>query len=141
MRRFLLLTTLAVICASCGADTGTSPTTDAADTRTTLTFAGTIGPGGTKFYSFTVATAGQTDITLVSLRPAAAAVPALATPMALSLGTPAGTGCRVSTTVTAQPAFLPQLTTQTTPTVYCANLTDVGQLVAATAFTIRITHP
>ncbi len=141
MRRFFLLMLTVAVGVSCGNDTVTSPTTDTADTRTDRTFTGTIGPGETKFYSFTVRASGVTEVTLLSLRPATTPVPALTAAMALSIGTPVGTGCRASTTLTVQPALLPQLTASTSPTIYCASVDDVGYLSAPAAFTIRIHHP
>jgi hypothetical protein len=138
-----ILTTLAaaLLCASCGGDSGTSPTTTTETSRSTENFSGTLALFGSQFYSFTVTTSGTTDITLLSLTPAGAATPALTSEVGLGIGTPAGTGCALSSAATVRPALITQLSTTTAPTIYCVNISDLGNLADSVKFTIRIVHP
>lgn len=137
-----ILTTVAValLCAACG-NSPTSPTTPTSTARGTETFSGTLAVRGTEFFSFSVVNAGTTDITLLSLRPAGAATPALASEMGLGLGTPAGIGCALSNATRVRPALAAQLSTTTAPTIYCVAISDVGNLSGDVNFTIRIVHP
>src|SRR5512135_918401 len=104
--------TTAVICllgllaAACGNNNPTTPSTPAGPT--TEVFTGTLAPQGESFYSFTVATAGQVSITLASLVPTAPG-PAISTVMGLGVGTPSGTECAVTNSVTTAPGLTAQL--------------------------------
>src|SRR5262245_31539889 len=96
--RFCALTLLvfaAAIAASCGDNTPTTPTTTA-DTRSNETFGATLNPGQSQFYSFTTVSAGTTDITLVSLRPAGSLTATVSAVVGLGLGTPQMTDCALS---------------------------------------------
>ena len=131
---------LALICAACGdSSSPTAPTTD--PSRVTVIFSGTLAPGDTQFYSFTVGLAGTTDVLLASLRPRGQTRPALSTTVGLGIGTPAGTGCRTSTSLNTQPGLSSQISTSTTATIYCASVYDVGNLTEPVDFTVRIVHP
>ena len=134
---------VALLCSACGnSPATTSPsTTTTTPSRTTELFTGSLAAGDSQFYSFTVGQSGTTDITLVSLTPVGAARPALANPVGLGIGTPAGTGCSLSTALTAQPALTAQLSTSTPATTYCADIYDIGSLTVPAAFTVRIVHP
>lgn len=59
----------------------------------------------------------------------------------LGVGTPAGTGCTVASTLTVAADSTPQVTGTYTPGVYCARISDVGNLSAPAAFVITIAHP
>ncbi len=107
----------------------------------TQTFRDSLAPGEQKFFSFSVDAAGPTDLTLLSLVPVAKALPALTTTMAMSIGTPAGLGCRPLNRVIAQPGLVPQISVPTTPTIYCVNIEDIGNLAESVDFVIRILHP
>ena len=133
---------IALLCSACGNSQTTSPsTTTTTPSRTTELFTGSLAAGDSQFYSFTVGQSGTTDITLVSLTPAGAARPALAKPVGLGIGTPAGTGCGISTALTAQPGLTAQLSTSTTATIYCVDIYDIGSVTDPVAFTVRIVHP
>lgn len=139
-RAWFCALSLALTASSCS--NPAAPDDPTPTTRSVKTFFGTLDPGGTQFYSFTVTATGTTDLTLQILRPAGASVPALATPLLLSLGTPQGTGCGAPLAqVTVQPALLPQISVPTAATTYCAQLADPGNLAAAADFNIRIEHP
>lgn len=146
MRTLLALVAAAALAASCqNAPTAPTNTTPA---RVPQYFSGVLNPGESAFYSFTVAATADTDVTLVSLLPNQAASPALAIPMSIGLGTPAGTDCRTSSTVTTPPGLSPQVTGPTTATIsssaasiYCARIADIGKLTGPVAFIVKIVHP
>lgn len=142
-RRLFTGLVVALLCSACGDSQSTTspsaPTT--APGRSTELFTGNLAPGDSQFYSFTVAQAGTTDITLVSLRPVGASTPALTTPVGIGIGTPAGTGCSISASLTAQPGLAAQLSTSTTATIYCVDIYDIGNVTDVMNFTVRIVHP
>ena len=142
MARSLLAALAAVaFCVACGDDSTTSPSTATPTGRSTEYFVGNLDVQGAQFYSFTVVTSGTTDLTLLSVLPAAATTPALATVVGLGLGTPAGTSCALSAATTVRAALSSQLSTTTAPSIYCVLIADVGNLQDAVHFTIRIVHP
>ncbi len=104
-------------------------------------FSGTLPPDTPQFYSFTSSVGGTTDITLISLRPPGVVTETLSDVVALGLGTPAGTGCAVATSVNAAPGLIAQLSTATTATTYCVDIRNAGTLTGSADFTIRILHP
>ncbi len=141
MRQILTILATALLCAACGGDSSTSPSTPTTLTRTTEYFRANLEVQGSQFYSFTVSASGTTDVTLLSLRPAGAPTPALTTAVGLGVGTPAGTGCALTVAATVQPALSTQLSSTTTPTIYCVNIADIGNLQDTVNFTVRIVHP
>ena len=68
MRGAALLITVAVafVTVACGDDTPTSPSSST-PTTSTVTFAGTLGVGDARFYSFTNAAAGSVSALLASI--------------------------------------------------------------------------
>jgi hypothetical protein len=98
-----------------------------------------VAVGGSRFYSFTVTQNGTVNISLTAV--AGDFVPPTVT-LGLGIGQPSATDCTTTTTVnvTAQTAQ-PQLTNTYAPAVYCAKVTDVGNLFAPAAFTVVIAHP
>jgi hypothetical protein len=130
-----------LLAAACGGSS--TPATPAAPTVTgppTEIFSGTLAVRGSSFYSFTVGTAGQVSITLASLLTTPPG-PALSTVvLGLGLGTPLGTDCSVTNSVTAAPALTAQLISSLTPATYCARVFDLGSLAAPVMFTVRIVH-
>ncbi len=141
IRATLATLAAAVLCAACGNDNVTSPSNTTTITRSTEYFGANLDVHGSQFYSFTVATSGTTDVTLLSMRPADAPMPALTTAVGLGLGTPAGTSCALTATATVQSALTTQLSISTTPTIYCVNIADIGNLRQTVNFIIRIVHP
>jgi hypothetical protein len=96
-----------------------------------------LSVGGSRFYSFTVVQNGIINLTLTSLGPGLPGDVAIE----LSLGQPAGTGCSASSTVTATlDTAAPHLTGTFPPGVYCARVTDTGNLSAAAQFVVAIEH-
>lgn len=133
---FVLL--LALLTVACGSDTPTTPTTP--NLPSTEMFSGTLPVQGSSFYSFTVAATGNVSITLASLVPVAPG-PAVNTVMGLGVGTPSGTECSVTNSVTTAPGLTAQLVNSLTAATYCAKIYDLGALTAPVDFTVRIVHP
>jgi hypothetical protein len=133
---FVLL--LALLTVACGSDTPTTPTTP--NLPSTEIFSGTLPVQGSSFYSFTVAATGNVSITLASLVPVAPG-PAVNTVMGLGVGTPSGTECSVTNSVTTAPGLTAQLVNSLTAATYCAKIYDLGALTAPVDFTVRIVHP
>jgi hypothetical protein len=141
MTRAILLAVLpALLCASCGSDDTMSPS-PTPPTESTETFIGNLDVHGSQFYSFTVTEEGTTNLTLLGLRPSGATFPALTTPVGLGIGTPAGTGCAPTSTMSVQPGLTTQMSTPTTAAIHCVNIYDTGNLTGAVNFVIRIVHP
>jgi len=135
---FVLL--LAFLTVACG-DNPTSPddtaTTTAAVSPTV--FEGTLDQNASNFYSFTVSQSGSitaylASLTLVGHREA------LVFPVRLGVGVPKGEGCAVTVSVDTSPALVTQLTTTLGAGIYCINISDIGALPGAAAFSIRFVH-
>src|SRR5262249_38555773 len=105
---------------------------------TTDEFDGTVKVGGSAFYSFSVSQYGTVNITLTSV--SGAYVPPEVM-LSLGIGTPSGTSCTTSSTVNAAAGSTPQLTGSYDTGVYCANVSDIGNLFAPASFTVTIAHP
>ncbi|MDO8795793.1 MAG: hypothetical protein Q7J25_14370 [Vicinamibacterales bacterium] len=136
---------LALVVAACDGNTTTSPT----DTTTTTTvtvaepsiteaFNDVLRVGSSSLYSFTVTAYGTVNITLTSL--GGAFVPATVQ-VGLGLGTPAGTDCAVTTSLTVSASETAQLTGIQGSGIYCVRIVDIGNLYAPATFTITIAHP
>lgn len=121
---------IAVIAASaaCGKD---SPTT-------TEEFDSTVAVGGSKFYSFTTTTYGTIQITLTGV--SGQFVPSTVM-LAVGLGQPSGTDCVTTTSVNAAAGTSPQVTGAYDAGVYCAKISDIGNLFAPASFTATIAYP
>jgi hypothetical protein len=138
---FLAAAALTVAVAACGS-TPTSPTTATTTTTPTTStqlFEGAIGVGESSFYSFTVTQGGTFTATLASLS-LFGRTPALAVPIRLGVGIPSGQGCAVTQYADTPPGLTPQFTTTLAAGIYCVNISDVGTLPGAAAFSIRFTH-
>jgi hypothetical protein len=133
-----LIALTAMASTGCG-NNDSSTTSPSSTTRSTETFTGTLAVGDSQFYSFTVSQSGTTDITLASLR--ANGYTPLAAPIGLGIGTPAGTGCEMTTTMDAIAALTPQISTSLTTGIHCVDIYDAGTLNAPAPFNIRIVHP
>ena len=141
MRPFaLLLLTAALAGAACGNnDTATTPTTTT-PTTTAEVWTGTLTARGSGFFSFAVINAGTAAVTFGSLVDANTGRP-IETSVGLSLGIPRREECELSTTITASPGLVAQLSSAVNPGIYCAQISDIGNLRTAAAFGVRIVHP
>ena len=133
------LCVIGALTVACGSDnTPSTPTTPLLPSSEVFT--GTLGAQGSSFYSFTVATSGNVSITLASLVPKAPG-PAVNTVMGLGVGTPDGTTCAVTNSVTTAPGLTAQLVNSLTPATYCAKIYDSNQLTDPVDFAVHIMHP
>jgi hypothetical protein len=135
---------LLVAAGACGKDNSassaspTAPTTTAVPPTTTDEFDATVPVGGSAFYAFSVSQYGTVNITLTSVT--GAYVPATVM-LGVGIGTPSGTSCTITNAVNAAAGSTPQLTGTYDTGVYCANVSDVGNLFAPATFTLTIAHP
>src|SRR3989442_15915707 len=113
---------MAVAGAACGGNSPTAPATTTSS-GSTENFTGSLGPQGSSFYSFTVATTQTVSIALTSLT-ANSAGPASTFAVRLGLGVPLGTDCSVNNSVDTAAGLTTQLTASVNPDVYCVKISD-----------------
>jgi hypothetical protein len=142
--RLVVVAFLAALTVACGDDDSpTSPTDTTAATTpatTTVTYAGTIGVGGSRFYSFTNAAAGAVSAFLGSVTATDSRLP-LAMPLELGIGVPAGTGCATTMAQIVTPGLASQMSVSLAAGVFCVRVADAGELRAPVTFAVRFTHP
>jgi len=132
---------LALAMAACGSsDSSTSPTTTT--TPTTELFEGKLqSRGDSMFFSFTVSTAGNVDVTLAAVTGATSPGASTNLALGLGLGSPLATDCNLTTQTTTRPGLTAQLTgSNFSPAIYCVRVFDVGNLTTPVNFAIRIVH-
>jgi hypothetical protein len=132
----------ALAAAACGGDDSstTAPTTTSGPTSEL--FEGKLqNRGDSTFFSFSVTTAGDVNVTLASVTTATTPGSSINLPLGIGLGSPIGTDCTVTSQTTAAPALTPQLTgSNFSPATYCVRVFDVGNLTVPINFAVRITH-
>lgn len=134
----------AVLAAGCSDDTPTSPTETTTTTQTaasptvTEQFDGVVPVGGSKFYSFTSSTYGTITVTLMAV--GGNFVPSTVM-LAVGLGQPSGTDCVTTTSVNTAAGSTAQVTGNFDPAVYCAKVSDIGNLYAPASFSVSIAYP
>jgi hypothetical protein len=132
---------LALVTAACGDDSPTSPSsTDSTTTTSTITYAGTLVVGGSRFYSFTNAAAGSVTALLASVAAADTRLP-LAVPLEIGVGVPAGTDCATTITQLVAPGLVSQLNVSLASGTFCLRVADAGELRAPATFAVRFSHP
>ena len=145
MRRAVLLAVAVSLCAGCGDDTPTSPSSTPANA--TERFDAIINVRESKFYPFSVGSNGTTTINLASVSPIDRPGVVNAT---LEIGwgkaikDDSGTviGCDLARVTQTTPGLAAQLSDTLTPAAdYCANIADVGGLRQSVNFSMRISHP
>jgi hypothetical protein len=137
-----LLILLTLLTAACSNNT-TSPstTTPASTTSVRERFTSTLPVGGSKFYSFSIAEAGNINATLESI--GGAGVPPTIV-VNMGVGTPFQTSCSANLTavqVTGDAGLSAVVTNSQQPGTFCVIVSDVGNLFAPATFTIVIDHP
>lgn len=142
---FTALIAALVLCVSCGDDSPTSPTTTSTSTSTTVAaptvsedFTSTVAVGGSKFYSFTTSTYGTVNLTLTSVD--GNFVPSTVM-LGLGIGQPSGTECVTTTTINTAAGSAAQITGAYSAGVYCAKVSDIGNLYAPASFNVTIAYP
>lgn len=133
-----LYTCLAAACADSSSTTSPTPTTV---TLSTEIFAGTLEPGGSAFYSFSVSRGGAVTLNLASLTTGASIRTVSTASVVLGLGIPAGTDCALLTSTETAAGLAAQMTIERTAGTYCARVHDTSQLTHPVNFAIRIVHP
>jgi hypothetical protein len=133
-----LVALVAVTSAGCGDDasTPTSPSTTASVLSTRL-FTGTLVPGETQFFSFTITQDSGVALTLASLVRVGDRVPG-DDRVDVALGVPRGTGCQVATRVLTEAALTPQIHEWRQRGVHCVSVSDPGTLEGRVTFALRI---
>lgn len=106
---------------------------------TVQTFAGTLEPGGSLFYSISVSQQGPVSLMLAAVQTPGGA--ALTTPVGIGIGVPQGTGCPRTSSLTTPPGLSSQLVVTLNPGTYCAAVYDVGTLSSGVNFAMRISYP
>jgi len=146
MRFAVFVLICASVCAACGDDTPSSPSSTT-DSRATERFDDIINVRESKFQAFSVGSNGTTSINLASLSPLNRPGTITAT-MEIGWGKTIkaddGTviGCDLAKVMQTAPALTAQMNDTLTPSAdYCANIADVGGLRESANFAIRITHP
>jgi hypothetical protein len=134
---------LAAATAACGKNATTTaaptaPSATAVAPTTTDEFDDTVPVGGSTFYAFSIAQYGTVNLTLSSVQ--GSGVPATVM-LGVGIGTPAGTDCTTTNTVNTAAGATAQLTGAYGPGVFCAKVSDIGNLFAPATFTLSIAHP
>jgi hypothetical protein len=139
---FLLIS----LCAGCGDDTATSPSSTTPG-RATERFDDIINVRESKFKAFSVGSSGTTSINLASLTPIGGTGVVNST-MELGWGKTikdeSGNpiGCELAKVLQTTAALASQMNEALPPAQdYCANIADVGFLRDSANFSIRVTHP
>jgi hypothetical protein len=101
-------------------------------------FTGTLPVTGSRFYSFTVPVNGNVSLLLHTLTENGTASTAQVT---IGLGFPRGTDCTLTDLVNAVPGGSPQLIAPVSPAVYCARISDPGNLTSTATFGLNIIRP
>lgn len=132
--RTLAFLVLAAFSAGCG-NSATAPSTS---TPFSELFTGTLSPGGSVFYSFTVQQTGAVNLTLASLTSS----PLVVVPktVGLALGVPVAEGCSYTTSITAGAALTAQISSTSGPGTLCVDVFDVGSLTGPINFAVVVTH-
>lgn len=135
--RRILSVALMVAGAACSEEIGT-PTSATASGPTTILFSGTLQPLGSRFYSYSITTAGSVSALLASVERNGIPAPDA---LEIGIGSPAGTGCVVTVSAHVSAALIPQLRHDAAVGTYCVRVADTDGLSAPMTFTIRVIHP
>ena len=103
---------------------------------TTQVFSGTLSPGGSQTYAFTIAGVAV-RVSLGSLTDANGSP--LPQSVRVSFGVPQGTGCGAIQSATTPANLSTQLQMLVSGGTYCVNVADIGQLTSDANFGVRIT--
>lgn len=138
---FVLATAMAITMSACGGgDALTTPAATTPSGPTTESFEGQLVSGGSAFYSFTVTTAGLTNVMLASVTTSTSPGASSAVVLGLALGAPLGADCSVTNSLPTAAGLTAQLVNSLTPGTYCARVYDIGNLKTPVNFAIRIVH-
>lgn len=130
----------ALIATGCGDEAVDTVTSPEVVTFSTAQFSNVIGPGGRRFYAFTLTTSGPVTVTLASVTNAETGAP-LTIPLRVGVGRPQGTECPPASVVTVPAALQSQVTHLAGDGIYCIDVADPGTVTTAVRFAVRFTHP
>lgn len=102
---------------------------------------GVLPVGGSRFYSFSIASPGGVTATLQSM--SGAGVPADVV-VNMGIGILSGslcTGSQTAVQATGDTGFVSQVSQSPTAGTYCVSLSDIGNLPAPATYRIQIDHP
>jgi hypothetical protein len=119
-------------------ETPTSASSATISGPVTVLFSGTLQPRSSRFYSYTVSTAGTVSALLASVE--RNGVPS-SNPLEVGIGTPAGTDCAVAISAKVSAALIPQLRHDVAVGTHCVRVADSDGLSAPMTFTVRVIHP
>jgi hypothetical protein len=132
-----VLLAVAIAAAACDDSTITSPTSTAVETS--QIFTGTIPVGGSAFSSYTLSVPGILELTLASVSLDSRGS-TLTTPLGFGNGTPNGTGCDITSSVTSPPGLQVQMRRAIGAGTYCVRVFDAGNLTTPVNFAVRMVH-
>ena len=139
--RKLAAAVLALALSACGGSSSSTPATPTVTQGPTpVLFEGTLGVGGSAFYSFTVTTTGDVDVMLASVTGTTSPGSESNVVLGLGIGQPLATDCTVTTSLLARAALQSPLVSNVPPGIYCVRVYDVGNLRSTVNFAIRIVH-
>jgi hypothetical protein len=137
-RKWIVCVALIIGGVACSRDAQT-PTSATTTTATPpILFSGTLQPRATRFYSYTLTTAGPVSALLASVE--RNGIP-MANALEIGLGSPAGTGCAATVSANVSASLVPQIQQDAAIGTYCVSIRDVDGLPAPMTFTIRVIHP
>ena len=138
--QMLTLAVVLVAAAGCGQDDPDDVITGPSFSPTSFTqvFAGTLQPGGSQSYAFSLAGSVPLRLSLGSLTDLTENP--LPSSLRLTFGRPQGTGCGSLESVTVPASLATHLYFQPSAGTYCVGVADVGQLSSAAVFGVRITQ-
>ena len=126
-----------LVCAACR---GTTVSPSSA-TNSVVIFSGTLAVRGTSVYPFNVPQGVPVNVTLMSLTVSGNPTFTLTSTVGLAVGISSSTGgCTLTSQVTAAPALMAQLSIPAgNGGLSCVQISDVGNLIGAVNFAVRIT--
>jgi hypothetical protein len=137
----LTLAVLLVSATACGQndpDNVVTGPSNLGQTSFTQVFAGTLLPGASQSYAFSLASSAPLRVSLSSLTDLTENP--LSSSLRLTFGRPQGTGCGALESVTVPASLATHLIFQPSAGTYCVGVADVGQLSASAVFGVRITQ-
>ena len=135
--RSIACVALVLLGAACSEEMET-PTSATATAPAAMLFSSTLQPRTSRFYSYTVTTAGSVSALLASVESNGAPV---ANALEIGIGSPAGTGCAVTLSANVSASLVPQLRHEAVAGTYCVRVADSDGLPAPMTFTIRVIRP
>lgn len=139
MTRAVPVTFAVLLAVACG-DNASSPTSPTTTTAVTELLIGSLSVGGSRFYSFTLSSAGTVSVMLASVTSPITGSP-VAKALEIGVGVPAGTGCATTTAQSAAAALTSQMIVSLQAGTFCVRVADTGELTSAVNFALRFTHP